>query len=82
MTSISTNVYIDKLDDIVHKYNHIYHSTIKMNPVDVKLSAYINFCIKNDEKDPKFKVGDHVRISLYKNVFAKSYVPNCFFLIN
>ena len=40
MTSISTNVYIHKLDDIVNKYNNTYHSTIKMKPVDVKPSTY------------------------------------------
>ena len=43
MTSIPKNVHIDKLDDIVNKYNNTYHSTIKMNPIDVKSSAYINF---------------------------------------
>ena len=43
MTSITKNVYIDKLDDIVNKYNNTYHSTIKMEPVDVKLSTYIDF---------------------------------------
>ena len=76
VTSISKNVYIDKLDDIVDKYNNTYHRTIKMKPVYVKSSSYINFNKENDKKGPKFKVGDHVRISKYKNIFAKGYVPN------
>ena len=76
VTSISKNVYIDKLDDIVDKYNNTYHRTIKMKPVYVKSSSYINSNKENDKKGPKFKVGDHVRISKYKNIFAKGYVPN------
>ena len=68
------NAYIDKLDDIVNKYDNIYHSTSKMKAVDVKSSTYIDFGVKNSEKDPKFKVADHVRISKYKNIFAK-YMP-------
>ena len=71
MTSISQNVYIDKLDDIVNKYNNTYHRTSKMKPVDVKDNTYIDL-----KKDPKFKVGDHVRISRYQNIFAKGYTPN------
>ena len=71
MTSISKNVYIDKLDDIVNEYNNTYHRTIKMKPVDVKDNTYIDFKKEINDKDPKFKVGDHVRISKYKNVFAK-----------
>ena len=76
MTSISKNLYIDKLDDIVNKYNNTYHRTIKMKPVDVKPSIYIDFNKENSKEGPKFKVGDHVRISKYKNVYAKGYVPN------
>ena len=76
MTSISKNVYIDKLDDIVNKYNNTYHSTIKMKPVDVKSSTYIDSSKEINDKDPKFKIGDIVRISKYKNIFAKGYVPN------
>ena len=71
MTSISKNVYIDKLDDIVDEYNNIYHTTIKMKPADVKDNTYINVDKKINNKDPKFKVGDHVRISKYKSIFAK-----------
>ena len=76
MTSISKNVYIDKLDDIINEYNNKYHTTIKMKPVDVKDNTYIDFKKEVNDKDPKFKVGDHVRISKYKNIFAKGYMPN------
>ena len=76
MTSVSKNVYIDKLDDIVNEYNNTYHRTIKMKPVDVKDNAYIEFSKKFNEKDSKFKVGDLIRISKYKNIFAKGYTPN------
>ena len=70
-TSISKNVYIDKLDDIVDEYNNTYHTTIKVKPADVKDNTYINADKEIINKDPKFKVGDHVRISKYKNIFAK-----------
>ena len=76
MTSISKNVYIDKLDDIVNKYNNTYHKTSKMKPTDVKPSMYIDFNKENNKEGPTFKVGDHVRISKYKNIFAKGYIPN------
>ena len=77
MTSISKNVYIDKLDDIVNEYHNTYHPTIKMKPIDVKDNTYINIDKEINNKDPKFKVGDRVRISKYKNIFAKGYTPNC-----
>ena len=76
MTSISKNVYIDKLDDIVNKYNNTYHRTIKTKPFDVKDNTYINIDKKVNDKDPKFKVGDPVTISKSKNIFAKGYTPN------
>ena len=76
MTSIANNVYIDKLDDVVNKYNNTYYSTIKMNPVDVKSSIYIDFSKGNNEENSKFKVGDHVIIPKYKYIFARGYVPN------
>ena len=76
MTSISKNVCIDKLDDIVNECNNTYHITIKMKPVDLKKKTYIDFKKEVNDKDPKFKVGDHVRISKYKNVFAKGCTPN------
>ena len=81
MTSVSKNVYIDKLDDMVNEYNNTYHRTIKMKPVDVKDNTYIDSMELHStelhsNKDPKFKVGDHVRIPKYKNIFAKGYTPN------
>ena len=63
MTAISKNVYIDKLDDIVNEYNNTYHRTIKTKPVNVKDNTYIDFEKEVNYKDPKFKIGDHVRIS-------------------
>ena len=86
MTSILKNVYIDKLDDKVNEYNNTYHRTIKMKPADVKDNTYIDSMemhstelqsIKRvNDNDPKFKVGDHIRISKYKNIFATAYTPN------
>ena len=76
VTVISKNVYIDKLDDIVNEYNNTYHRTIKIKPVDVKDNTYIDFEKKVNDKDPKFKIGDQVRISKYKNIFAKGYTPS------
>ena len=76
MTSVSKNVYIDKLDDIVDEFNNAYHTTIKMKPIDVKDNIYINTDKEINNKDPKFKVGDRVRISKYKNIFDKGYTPN------
>ena len=76
MTSIAKNVYIDTLYDIVMKYNNTYHPSIKMKPVDVKDNTYINFKKEVNDKNPKFKVGDHVRISKYRNIFTKGYMPN------
>ena len=70
--SKSKNVYIDKLNDIVNKYNNIYHSTIKMKPVDVNLSTHIDSSKEVNDKDPKFKFDNVVRISKYKNIFAKA----------
>ena len=76
MTSISKNVHIDKLDDIIKEYNNTYHTTIKMKPVDVKHNTYIDVKKEINDKDPKFEVGDHVRISIHKNIFNKGYMPN------
>ena len=76
MASVSKNVYIDKLDDTVNKYNNMYHSLIKMKPVDVKSSTYVDSSKEINNKDPKFKIGNIVRISKYKNIFAKGYSPN------
>ena len=74
MTSISKDMYIDKLDDIVNKCNIKYPRTIKMKLVDVKSDTYVNFSKEINDKDPKFKVGDHVKTSNYQNIFAKRYV--------
>ena len=76
MTSTSKNVYTDKLDKIVNKCNNTYHKTIKMKPVDVNPSMYIDFDKENNKEGHKFKVGDHVIISKYKKIFAEGYVPN------
>ena len=76
MTSISKSVYIDKLDDIVNEYNNTYHRTIKMKPIDIKNNAYINIGKEVNDKDPKVRVDDHVKISQCKNIFAKGYTPN------
>ena len=64
------------LDDIVNKYNNTVHKTIKMKPIDVTGDSYAECNEDFNKKDPKFKVGDHVRISKYKNIFAKVYTPN------
>ena len=69
-------MYIDQLDDIVNKYNNSYHNTTRMKPVDVKSSTYIDTCKEINDEDSKFNTGDIVRISKYKNIFAKGYVVN------
>ena len=76
MTSISKNVYVDKLDDIVNEYNNTYHRKIKMKPADVKPGNYTEYNVNSNYKDPSFKIGDHVRISKYTNIFADDYTPN------
>ena len=76
MTTISKNVYFDVLDDIVNKFDNTVYKTIKMKPIDVTSHSYAEYNEDFNKKDPKFKVGDHVRISKYKNIFAKGYAPN------
>ena len=76
MTAISKNVYYDALDDIVNKYNNTVHRTIKMKPIDVTNDSLAEYNEESNKKDPKFKIGDHVRIFKYKNIFAKGYTPN------
>ena len=71
MTATSKNVYFDVLDDIVNKYYDTVHKTIKMKPIDVTDDYCAEYNEHFNKKDPKFKVGDHVRISKYKNIFAK-----------
>ena len=75
MTATGKNVYYDVLDDVVNKYNNTKHSTIKMKPIDVKKNKRV-YIDEHNEKDSKFKVGYRVRISRYKNIFAKGYAPN------
>ena len=75
MTAVSKNVYFDALDDIVNKYNNTVHRSIKMKLIDVTSDSYAEYNEGSNEKDPQFKVGDHVRISKYKNIFAKGYAP-------
>ena len=76
MTGILKNVYFDVLDDIVNKYNNTVRKTIKMKPIDVTDYSFVEYSEESNKKDPKFKVSDHVRISKYKNIFAKGYAPN------
>ena len=76
MTSISKIVSIDKLDNIVNKYNNTYHTAIEMKPINVKDNTSIKFGKKVNDKDSKFQVGNCVRISKYRHIFAKGYTPN------
>ena len=76
MTAVSKNIYIDVLGDIVNKYNNTVHRTIKMKLIDVTSDSYAEYNEDSNVTNPKFKVGDHVRISKYKNIFAKGYTPN------
>ena len=76
MTAISKNVCFEVLDDIVNKYNNTIHITIKMKSIDVKDNTYVDWKKEVNDKNPKFKVGDHVRVSNYKNIFAKGCTPN------
>ena len=81
MTADSKNVYFDVLDDIVDNYNNTYHTTIKMKRIDVKSNSYaecnsIEYNKESNEKDPRFTIGDHVRISKYEKLFAEDYTPN------
>ena len=76
MTAFSKNVYFDVLDDIVDKYNNTVHRTIKTKPIEVTSDSDAEYNEDSNEKDPKFRVGDHVRISKYKNTFPKGYTQN------
>ena len=77
MTAISKNDYFDVLDDIVDKYNNTVHRTIKIKPIEVTNDCYAEYNEDpSSKKTPKFKVGENVRISKYKNIFAKGYTPN------
>ena len=76
MTAVSKNVFFDVSDDIVNKYNNTVYRAIKMKPIDVTSDSYAEYNEDSNEKDPKLKVDDHVRISKYKNIFAKGYTAN------
>ena len=76
MTAISKNVYFDGLDDIVNKYNNAVRRNIKMKPIDVTSNSHAEYNEDSNKKDPKFKVGDHVRISKNKNAFAEGCTSN------
>ena len=76
MTATGKKVYYDVLDDVVNKYNNTKHSTIKMKPIDVGDNNKRVYIDEHNEKDIRFKVGDRVRISKFKNIFAKGYAPN------
>ena len=77
MTAVSKNVYFNVSDDIVDKYNNAYHRTVKIKLIDLKSDSFAEYNKELNEKDPKFKVGDHVRLSNYKNgFFAKGYKPS------
>ena len=76
MTAVSKNIYVDVLDDIADKYNNTVHRAIKMKPVNNTSDCYAEYSEDSNEKDPKFKVGDHVRISKSKNFLLKRYSQN------
>ena len=76
MTAISKNAYFDVLDDIIDKYNNTYHRTIKTKRTDVGDDSLAEYDEESNGKYPKFRVGNHVRISKYKSIFATGYAPN------
>ena len=69
MTAVLKNVYFHVLDDIVNKCNNTVHRTIKMKPIDIISDSYAEYTEDSNETKAKFKVGDCVRISRYKNHF-------------
>ena len=76
MTAVPKNVYFDVLNNIFDKYNNTYHNTVKIKPIDVKPNSCAGYNVDSNVKDAKFKIGDRVRISKYKNIFAKGYDLN------
>ena len=76
MTATGKSIYSDVLDDVVNKYNNTKHSTIKMKPIDVGDNNKRVYIDEHNEKDSRFKVGERVRISKFKNIFAKGHAPN------
>ena len=81
MTAVSKNVYFDVLNNIVNKYNNTVHRTIKMKPIDVTSDSHAKYNENSNIKEPKFKIGDHVRILKYQNIFAKGYIGQKKFLL-
>ena len=76
MTATGKNVYYDVLDDVVNEYNNTKHSTIKMKPKDVGDNNKRVYIDEHNKKIARYNVGDRVRISKFKNIFAKGYTPN------
>ena len=76
MTANSENVHFNTLNYIVNEYSNTHHEAIKMKPIDVKSDSFAEYNEESNEKDSKFKVGNHVRISKYQNIFVKGYAPN------
>ena len=75
MTVVSQNVYYDVLDSIVDKYHNTYHNTINVKLI-VKYNSCAEYNVDSTTKNPKFKIGDYVTVSKYKNIFAEGYTPN------
>ena len=76
MTAVNDNVYYDHLDKIVEKYNNTVNRSIKMKPINVKNSDNKTYVVTPNKQSAKFKINDLLRISQFKNVFAKGYSPN------
>ena len=76
MTSMSNSVYIDKSNDVLKECNNTYYTTIKMKPIDVNSSTYIDFAVETNDRNPKFELGDYVRASKFKDIFKKGYTPD------
>lgn len=72
MAAVPKNVHINKPDEIVHKYNNTYHNTISMKPVDFNSGIYFKYDVDHNGKGPKFRVGNHVKMSKYKSFFANT----------
>ena len=71
MTAFPKNVYFDVLNGIVNKYNNTIHRTIKMKPIDFTDDSFAEYNEESNKRNPEFEVGDHVKVSKYKNIFAK-----------
>ena len=76
MTASGKNVYYNVLHDVVSEYNNTKHNTIKMKPKDVGYNNKRVYIDEHNEKSATYNVGDRVRISKFKNIFAKGYTPN------